>query len=52
MHLDKQKQTFRIINSGSDAVMKVKWPRMGGVSAGARLSWHLLLLCFHCLDPA
>lgn len=30
-----QKQTFRIINSGSDVVMKVKWLRMEGVSAGA-----------------
>lgn len=40
MHLDKQKQVFRIINSGLDAVMKVKWPRMESVSPGAQLSWH------------
>lgn len=45
MHLDKQKQTFRIINSGLDAVMKVKWPRMESVSPSAQLSWHLHPQC-------
>lgn len=45
MHLDKQKQAFRIINSGLDAVMKVKWPRMESVSPGAQLSWHLHPQC-------